>query len=137
MGFILAPISLFLFAFIGSIHSLITIVINISKRAFFRKTSKIKYTFALNVDILGNYLFKDTFNFTLLKKGYIYFGIFGETISSALGRMLRDGKANYFGYFVAYTLNIIWFTDWFKGGHCKASIMTDEKIKEHRLRITK
>ena len=132
MGFILAPIALLLFSLIGFVHSFVTIVINVKRRAFFRNVSKIKSKFAFDVDVFGNYLFAETWNLLFCKKGYKVFGVFGETISSGLGKLLRDKKASWFGYAFAYFLNFIWFTDWFRGGHCKVSIMKNYKIKENK-----
>lgn len=132
MGFILAPIALILFALVGLINYFVVIIVNISRRAFFRKVSKIKIQFAFNVDVFGNYLLADTWNLLFCLKSEQYFGVFGESISSALGKILRDKKASIFGYVFAYFLNVIWITDWFAGGHCKASIMNEARITEVR-----
>lgn len=130
MGIILAPLALFLFSIVGVVHTLITPFQFIYRRAFLRKLHKETFTFAFDVDVFGNYLFRNTWNILLCKKGNTYFGVFGETLSSCLGKILRDKKASVFGYIVAYALNVIWITDWFKGGHCKASIMSDIIIIE-------
>jgi hypothetical protein len=128
MGFILAPIALFLFGIIGMIHSIVTLLVNLYKRAFLKTVSKKKFQFAFDVDVFGNYLFAETFNALLAKE--ILFGRFGETISSALGRGRRDGTLNCFGWLVSVLLDIIWITDWLKGGHSKASIMSYKRIEE-------
>ena len=131
MGFILAPIALFLFAIIGVIHSFVTLLTNISGRAFFKRKSAKKYQFAFDVDVFGNYLFRNTWNVFFAKESKL-FGGFGETISSALGKGRRDGGLSWFGYAFSIFLDVIWVTDWFKGGHCKASIMSNERIEEIR-----
>lgn len=130
MGFILAPIALILFALVGVINSIIIIVVNISRRAFFRNVSKIKYKFAFDVDVFGNYLFATTWNLIFAKRKI--FGIFGETISSVLGKGRKFNELNWFGFAFSWFLDIIWFTDWRKGGHCKSSIMSLEDIKKNR-----
>ncbi len=144
MGFLLAPIALFLFALVGTVHSVVTLLTNISRRAFFKTTSQVKFQLAFDIDVFGNYLFRETWKFLFVKKNLhkVYlsyavctpktFGVFGETISSALGRGRRDGWLSFFGWLFSWLLDIIWFTDWFKGGHCKASIMTDQRIHEIR-----
>ena len=131
MGFLLAPIALFLFALVGSIHSIVTLLIAIPRRAFFKTTSKLKFQLAFDIDVFGNYLFRDTWNLIFAKENKL-FGFFGETISSTLGRGRRDGGLSWFGYVFSIFLDAIWITDWFKGGHCKASIMSEERIEEIR-----
>lgn len=132
MGIILAPIALFLFSLVGIVHTILTPVQLIYRRAFFKQLHNETFNFAFDVDVFGNYLFRNTWNLIFCKKGCQYFGIFGETISSCLGKILRDKKASWFGYAFAYFLNAIWVTDWLKGGHCKASIMSHIRIVEIR-----
>lgn len=144
MGFILSPIALFIFALVGAIHSLTTVIINIPRRSFFKKTSKLKFQLAFDIDVFGNYLFRDTWNLIFARKKTHFicmsyaihpplkFGAFGETLSSAFGRGRRDGWLSFFGWLFSFILDIIWFTDWFKGGHCKASIMSNERIQQIR-----
>ena len=135
MGIILAPIALFLFSLVGSIHSIVTLLIAIPRRAFFKTTSALKFQLAFDIDVFGNYLFRDTWNFIFASE-FKLFGVFGETISSALGRGRRDSGLSWFGYAFSIFLDAIWFTDWFKGGHCKASIMSNERIEEIRKTYT-
>ena len=136
MGFILAPIALILFALVGFINYFSVIIVNLTRRAFFKTVSKIKFEFAFNVDVFGNYLLKDTWNLIFAWK-VKPFGIFGETISSVLGKLRRDSGISWFGWLFSWFLDIIWFTDWFKGGHCKASIMSEERIEEIRKTYAK
>ena len=131
MGFLLAPIALFLFALVGSIHSIVTLLIAIPRRAFFKTTSKLKFQLAFDIDVFGNYLFRDTWNVIFAWETKL-FGVFGETISSALGRGRRDGGLSWVGYAFSIFLDVIWVTDWLKGGHCKASIMSEYRIEEIR-----
>lgn len=147
MGFILAPIALILFALVGVINSIVIIIINISRRAFFSNVSKIKYRFAFDVDVFDNYLFAETWNLIFAWK-VNPFGIFGETISSVLGRLRQYGGISWVGWLFSWFLDIIWIPDWFNDwkcfnslenirklkwiGHCKASIMSLEDINLNR-----
>jgi hypothetical protein len=133
MGIISAPIALLLFTFIGVIQSILTPFKYLYRRAFFRKWHNTSFSFAYDVDVVGNYLFRDTWNLLFCKKGVNEFGRFGETISSVLGRIRKQG-GSHFGLIFGYFLDVIWITDWLKGGHCRASIMTSTEIKINKLK---
>jgi hypothetical protein len=130
MGHLLAPIALFLFVLLYVVDWIIMIVKNIKRRAFFETTSKKNYTKSFLVDIMGYWVFKDSFNFLFCKKETPLFNKFGESISSALGRGYYIGnRLSKFGWVFKWILDIVWITDWFNGGHCKVSIMNDLDIR--------
>lgn len=127
MGFILSTIALGFFILVYIIEGIVSLFIDVKHTKWFKTTSKRKFNKAFKVDVFGNWLFKDFWNITLSKGGY-EFGVFGETLSSVFGKKRREGSLNILGYGISIIIDIIDFTKWKKGGHCKASIMTEEKI---------
>lgn len=135
MGIILSFIATILYILLYIVDFIRVLIVNIKRSAYIKKVDKERFTTALQADVFGNYQYKDLFNWMFCKKGKVLFGVFGETISSALGKGRRDEKLNGFGFAFSYLLDIIWVTDWLKGGHCKASIMSDIEIEinEHKI----
>lgn len=127
MGFILATLALLLFAVVYLLSGIGDLFIDIKDRKWFKTASKRKFNKAFKVDVFGNWLFKDFWNVILSKGGY-EFGRFGETLSSVFGKKRMEGSLNILGYVISIIIDIIDFTKWKKGGHCKASIMTEDKI---------
>lgn len=127
MGFILSILALILFILMFIIYFIFNMFFQVKNRKWYKLTSSKNKKLALNIDIFGNYVFKDFWN-TMLSKGGYSFGRLGETLSSCLGKKLNEKSLNIAGYILAYAINIIDITTWFKGGHCHASIQTDEEI---------
>lgn len=131
----------------GVVHTFITIFYQIPKRAFFKSINKVNYTFAFDVDVFGNYLFKNTWNAMFSKSGY-EFGNFGETLSSVFGKKREENTLTTFGLVMSYILDFLFINDWFKDwslvwklqfkkvsyiGHSKLSIMDINDINRIRL----
>lgn len=82
---------------------------------------------ALNIDVFGNYQFEEFWNLTMSNGGY-KFGVFGETLSSVLGKKQIERSLSWLGWFILIVVNTIDFSKWFKRGHCIASIQTEIQI---------
>jgi hypothetical protein len=128
MGFILSLISLFLFGLVYIIDEITGLFINVRNRKWYKTTSKRKFSKAFKVDVFANYLFPDFWNLVFSKNGYP-FGLFGETLSSCLGRKKIEKSLSWIGLLIYYILYGIDFTKWKNKGHCIASIMTKTEIE--------
>ena len=116
IGIILYLVASVLFLPIALINLIVCIYKKIKNpnRAFFAT--------ARGIDIFANESFSILWNTLLRKSGSYHFGHKDETISSALGKLQRDGGLSKLGWVVVY---ILWFIDvqyWKKGGHCVNSI---------------
>ena len=60
---------------------------------------------AIEIDELGNLMFKDLFNITLKTKDGYKFGNDEETVSSCLGKNKQLGTLTWLGYYLALLLN--------------------------------
>lgn len=127
MGFILSYIALILFVAVYILDEFTCLFIDVRKRKWFYLTSKRKYSKAFKVDVFANFLFPDFWNLIFSKGGY-EFGIFGETLSSCIGRKQVDKTLSKFGLCFYYLLYAIDFTKWKQGGHCNWAIMSEEQI---------
>lgn len=135
MKIILNFIALILYILIYIIDFIRVLIVNIKRSAYFRKIGKSHFTAAYQTDVFGNYQYKDTWNWMFCKKEVNLFGVFGETLSSAFGKGRKTKNTlNGFGIIISYILDFLWVSDWFKGGHCKASIMTNEMIQNNILK---
>lgn len=122
MGFILTILAHLLFTIVFVINFPIVLITHAKKRGFFRVTNEYWFNSALDLDIFGNYTYRATWNALLQKDGYL-FGRVGETISSALGKNQKNKTLTAAGWLIVYTLWLIDFKYWFKGGHCINSII--------------
>lgn len=85
------------------------------------------------VDIFGNYIFPEFWQFIFSKKNKGYrFGKLGETISSVLGKKYLDNSLSIIGLIIYYVLYIIDIGSWKYNGHCIRWIMTEEQIKNFK-----
>lgn len=107
---------------------------NVRKRKWYTLITKRLLLQAYLIDVFGNYIFSDFWNCTLSTGGY-KFGRFGETLSSCFGKKLEERSLSILGYIIAYLLNILDFSTWKEGGHCKDSILNDEEIADFFERI--
>ena len=85
MGLILAPIALILFFIVFIIESIFSFFFETKNRKWFKIVSARMYKKAKLIDIFGNYLFPEFWNWMFSKGGYSY-GKLGETISSVTGK---------------------------------------------------
>lgn len=130
MGFILSYIALLLFVVIYVFDGVIELFIDVRGRKWYKTVSKRKYTKAFAIDVFGNYLFKATWTFLFSWNQGYSFGKWGETISSCLGRKKLEHTLSWIGLFFYYLLFIVDYTKWDNGGHCVASIMSEEEINK-------
>lgn len=77
-------------------------------------------------DQMGNASYSEMLNGIMRKSGGYEFGNPDETVSSALGKNQRLGKATIFGWILILLLWIIDLKYITKGGHCINSIEEDE-----------
>lgn len=109
------------------LDEIVIMVVDVKNRKWFKTTAKRKFRKAFKVDVFANNLFPSFWNSCLSKGGY-QFGTFGETLSSCFGKKRLEKSLNLVGLIVSLLIDGIDFTKWNKGGHCVASIMTDEEI---------
>ena len=128
MGFVLSFIALLLFVVVYILDGITMLVIDVKNRKWFKTTAKRKFNKAFKVDVFANFLFPGFWKIAFSKGGY-QFGRFGETLSSCFGKKRLEKSLSWFGLIVSWTIDVIDFTTWKKGGHCIASIMTDEAIE--------
>lgn len=128
MGFVLSIIALLLFVFVYVLDEITVLVIDVKNRKWFKTTAERKFKKAFKVDVFANNLFPTFWNSCLSKGGY-QFGRFGETLSSVFGKKRAEKSLNWLGWTVSILIDAIDFTKWKQGGHCAASIMTDEAIE--------
>lgn len=112
------------------IETIFSLFFETKKRKWFSLISTRLYKKAKLIDIFGNYLFPEFWNFMFSKKGDNYkFGRLGETISSVLGKKHLENSLTFSGLILYYLLFAIDWTTWKKGGHCFYYIMSEEQIK--------
>ena len=131
MGIILAPISLILFFIVFIVESIFSMFFETRKRKWFKVFSSRMYKKAKLVDIFGNYLFPEFWNWLFSKGGYNY-GRLGETISSCTGKKYLENTLSIWGLILYYVLYIIDVPSWKFGGHCIRWIQTEEEIKKFK-----
>lgn len=128
MGFLLSEISLILFVFIFLIDDVVMLFVKVKNRHWYQLSEQRKFIKARKTDVLGNFLFGDLFNAILSKGGY-QFGKLGETLSSVFGKKRAEKSLNWLGYSISILIDVVDFTKWHKGGHCKWAILTDKEIE--------
>jgi len=133
MGLILAPISLILFCMVFIFESIFSIFFKTKNRKWYKIISHKMYQKAKLIDIFGNYLFPEFWNWLFSKYGENYkYGRLGETISSTTGIKKLQNSLNWVGLLLYYILYIIDIPSWKYGGHCIRWIMTEEEIKNFK-----
>lgn len=137
MGTLLGFIATGLYVIVYIIDLIRVFIVNIKRSSYLKRIDKENFTSAFEADVFGNYQYKETWNWMFCKSGHNIFGVFGETLSSAFGKGRRDDTLNGFGLVISYLLDFVWFPDWKKGGHCKASIMDDYQIKINQKSYTR
>lgn len=127
MWYFLSIIAMVLFLVLFVVNFFFSLVYDVKDRKWFRLTTKRNKRKAVLIDVFGNYIFSDFWNFAFSKSGY-KFGVFGETLSSCFGKKRLEKSLTIFGLIISYIIDFIDFGKWYKGGHCIASIMTEEQI---------
>jgi len=85
---------------------------------------------AIDTNIHFNKNYDSLWKVVLIKKEHWdKIGKEGETLSYLTAKAWRDKYLRDFGYIVKVVLNIVFFGDWFKGGHLKATINKYENKK--------
>ena len=133
MGIILALIALILFVIVFIIETIFSFFFRTKKRKWYKIVSAKMYRKAKLIDIFGNYLFPEFWNFVFSKKGKNYsYGRLGETLSSCTGKKKLENSLTKTGLILYYILYVIDFPSWKYGGHCKRWIQTEEQIKNFK-----
>lgn len=124
MGWLLNLLALVVFAVISIIDQIVRLIT--------KRSGKSAYSNGLKINVFGNELFADTLNLFLLKKGVNEFGVFGEPISSVLGRTRQNKQLNYFGHFIRLLVDAFDYKMWLKNkSHCKKWIRTQKDIDQY------
>lgn len=133
MGIILAPISLILFILVFIVETVFSFFFRTKKRKWYRIVSAKMYRKAKLIDIFGNYIFPEFWQFLFSKRGENYsYGKLGETISSVFSKKRKDKSLTYFGLFIYYFLYLIDIPSWKYGGHCHRFEMDENEIKNFK-----
>ncbi|WP_291152247.1 hypothetical protein [Flavobacterium sp. UBA7680] len=118
MGVFLYLLAVLLFLPLTTLNIVIVVWKYTRVKGFLKTLDQYFFTGAIGLDIFANYEFRTMWNLLLRKKNGYEFGAKGETISSALGKNQRDGTLSSIGWLIVYTLWIIDYRYWKKGGHC-------------------
>ena len=81
--------------------------------------SKKSFNNALEIDKFGNVLYQTFWDATFRTRGGYAFGKEGETISVAMAKNMKMGTLSWFGWIIAFFMNVVDITTWGKGGHFK------------------
>lgn len=128
MGWILNIIALILFVVLH--------IVDIIVRLFTKRSENSAYSNGFKINVFGNELFANTLNIILLKKGVNIFGVFGEPLSSVLGKSYRDNQLNYFGHTIRFLIDAFDIGMWIKGkSHCLYWIRDKKEIKKYKSTI--
>jgi hypothetical protein len=121
MGFIL-HIIVWILTPVFELGNLITVLfVYAKKRGFLRVLNGFLYSASHDKDCFANHNYRTGLNFWLSSGGY-EFGNKNETMSSVLGKKSIEKSLNFCGWVWYYSLYIIDFSNWKKGGHCFVSI---------------
>ena len=107
MGFVLALVSYVLFILVWIINFPIVLLKHVRSNGFLIVTNEYWRQHAVAVDIFGNYAYRATWNMLFRTSLGYRFGKRDETISSALGKNLRDGTLSWCGKVVCWILHLI------------------------------
>jgi len=123
LGILLYIIAAFLFPIVAMANLLVVLYKTIRVRGLWKSVNSNFLILAQQIDIFANVSFPILWN-TLLKNKHGYsFGVKKETLSSALGKNQIGNSLSIGGKIL---VGILWVIDtryWFKGGHCKNSII--------------
>ena len=109
--------------------------VDLKGKKWYKNKNQSEFQKAFNIDVFGNYQFADFWNLIFSNGGY-KFGSFGETISSVLGKKLKENTLSFIGYAILLIIDFIDISKWKSGVlngtgfHCVASIQTDQQIKD-------
>lgn len=129
MKIILSILALLLLVVVHIVDIFFLMFKDVKGKKWYQLINKRHFQKAFNIDVFGNYQYRQLWN-ALLSKGGYEFGRFGETISSCLGKKQLEKSLSVFGWIVLVVINVIDVSKWFKKGHCIASIQTDKEISE-------
>ena len=134
---ILSIVALIIFAILSLIDLIFLMVKDVKRRKWYQLIDDRAFEKAFNVDVFGNYQFRELWNYFLIKENGYSFGVLGETISSALGRNIKLKKLTITGKILVAIIDFIDVSKWKSGFnktgfHCVASIMTQEEIDKFK-----
>lgn len=137
ISILLSIIALFLFTILSFVDLIFLMVKDVKNRKWYQLIDNRAFEKAFNVDVFGNYQFRELWDWALITKNGYKFGRLGETISSSLGRNVLKNELNFVGKFLVIIIDFIDFSKWKsgfngKGFHCVASIMTDKEINKFK-----
>ena len=100
--------SILLFVVLAPMGVFVTIILFFFKdeREMWQDPKQYPFSIAFSIDILGNVVCADLFNITLIKKGGYQFGHPRETISSAIGKNIKNNKLTIMGLALNSFLNL-------------------------------
>ena len=109
----------------------LNVIAQIVKSSKHRQSLKISSEMAANdalkIDKFYASAYKELWELTIFKK--IFTINDNQTLSYLLAFAWRNNCLTYFGYFVGVILNIVWFPDWFYGGHLKRTFNRENNIE--------
>lgn len=122
MGLILYIIATVLFLPLTILNFIVVLWKYAKMGSFWKTVNSYFFSGAIDIDVFGNHNFRTLWNAVLRKSGGYKFGVFAETISSALGKNQRDKTLSWMGWILVYILWAIDVKYWKKCGHCINSI---------------
>lgn len=120
-GVILNIIAKFLGALLALPNAILVAYKYRKQNSFISKFNEYNMKDALTTDISLHYEYRSLWNAVLSRGGYS-FGNQKETLSSALGKKQVERTLTIVGWIIIIILFIIDYKNWFRGGHCIASI---------------
>ena len=103
------------------------IIVSSEHRKSLKVSSVMAKNDAINIDKFYVSAYKELWELTIFKNS---FKIDDKmTLSYLLAFAWQNKYLTWFGYFVGVCLNIVWFPDWFYGGHLKRTFNRENNIE--------
>lgn len=133
MGVILGILAICILSLVHIIDNFIMLFTGVKGRKWYQLIDEKAFDKAFNIDVFGNYQYRELWNVILIKSDGYKFGVWGETMSSAFGKNIQLKELNWFGWSIACLIDLVDFSKWKsgfkgKGFHCVRAIQTDEEI---------
>ena len=103
------------------------IIISSKHRKSLKISSEMARDDAIRIDKFYVSAYRELWKLTIFKDSFIIDD--NMTLSYLLAFAWKKRYLSWFGYFVGACLNIVWFPDWFKGGHLKRTFNRENNIE--------
>ena len=103
------------------------IIVSSKHRQSLKASSEMARADAVNIDKFYVSAYKELWKLTIFKK--IFKIDDNQTLSYLLAFAWQNKYLTLFGYLVGACLNMVWFPDWFYGGHLKRTFNRENNIE--------